>query len=234
MPIWLPLQGPLGAKPKAPAVQAWASPGYQGVDLGVNDWHAKDFTDEWFGLRCDGIVVIDCDNEEARDAWLERSGGVCTFTRKTPHGWHFFYRATVGSPTGPATSVFPKTDIRAGSGSQVVFYAPGYEDHLTAPMTDFDPSWLPTQAEVLRDAEEWSEMPEGRGNNTMAAIAGTLRRQGMDYPTMLRVLLYVNKLTMTRDPMPPEMVNQIALSVSRYDPDPDVDLEVDEAEAFGL
>lgn len=94
----------------------------------------------------------------------------------------------------------------------------------------FDPSWLPTQAQLIADADEWSEIPDGRGNITMAAFAGTMRKQGMAYPEMLKMLLLFNKVTMKSDPMPGEMVEQIARSVARYAPDPDIEIELDDDE----
>lgn len=229
MSVWLPLQGEHGDRPKAPSVSGWQSEGYAGVD--------KD-AEGWIGLRCDGLVVVDCDSMDAARAWAKRIGTTTkTWTRKTPRGYHFIYTWTPGSPTGPMVGVFPGTDIRAGRTSQIVFKAPGYRDFeadMGGPLPiRFDPQWLPAQRELLsRSGEEWDEVPEGRGNNTMTAIAGALRRQGMSEETMYKILHGVNKLTMTRDPMPPDMIASIVHSVGRYTPDPDIDIEVIDDEEF--
>lgn len=98
----------------------------------------------------------------------------------------------------------------------------------------FQPGWFPEPKRHITEADEWTEMPDGRGNIILTAIAGAMRKQGMDYPTLLRQLLLVNKTTMTRDPMPGEMVEQIARSVCRYDPDPDIEIELVDEEAAAV
>lgn len=231
---FIPLQGPNGQTPKAPSVAGWQSPGYEGC----GDPRFKTYRENlWYGLRCDGLVVIDCDTPEAAKAWRDRSDPsrrFGTYVRKTPRGFHFLYRSegVEGAPTAPAVGVLPDIDIRAGAGSQIVFHAPGYVD-LGSTWDDirfFDPKWLPAPKPRAADGEGWSEMPHGRGNVTMTAIAGALRKQGMDERTIRTILMGVNKLTMTESPMPREDVALIARSVCRYEPDPDVgDIEVDES-----
>lgn len=226
--IWIPLQGPSGMVPKAPAVPAWASPGYHGV--------TPDKLGEWFGLRCDGLVVVDCDSQDAAKTWVGRCGKASnTYVRKTPRGFHFIYRWTDGSPTQPGAGFLPGLDIRAGSGSQIVFHADGYSDVASDwdDILPFDPSWLPEAAarSKLGDVGEgWTEMPQGRGNVCLTAIAGAMRKQGMAEQPIRVILRAINKLTMTESPMPKEDVDAIARSVCRYAPDPDVVFEVDESD----
>lgn len=224
--VFIPLQGPSGQTPKAPAVQAWASPGYEGV---------SEDSDGWLGLRCDDLVVIDCDTSWSAMAWIgrydpERRNG--TYVRKTPRGFHFIYSWTQGSPTGPAVGVFDHTDVRAGRGSQIVFYAPGYEDVGSSwdDVKPFDPAWLPDTSLAQRSMENdegWSEMPTGRGNVTMTAIGGALRRQGMAEKPIRVILAGINRLTMTEAPMSVDEIALIARSVCRYEPDPAVEFEVE-------
>lgn len=223
-PVWIPLIGGDGPDRKRPAVRGWQSPEYKGAT-------DKELTGgDWFGLRCDGLVVIDCDTEEAARAWITRcqkADASAGFIRKTPRGFHFIYLATKPEdPTGPAVAVFDGTDVRAGSASYIVYRGDGYYNHTTETPVPFPTALLPTKRSAVSEGEEWSEMPEGRGNNTMTAIAGAMRRQGMNRQTILKVLLVINKLTMTQDPMPSEDVALIASSVCRYKPDPDIDLEL--------
>lgn len=229
---FIPLQGPTGEKPKAPCVAGWQSPGYSGYrdwQLGAADRDA----DEWYGLRCDGLVVIDCDNVAAARAWQkivgENSG---TYVRLTPRGFHFIYAWTPGSPEGPSVGVLPDIDIRAGSGSQIVFYAPGYKDLGSSwdSVRPFEPSWLPQRkTQVTTDVDEWAEIPHGRGNAVMVAFAGTFRKQGMDERTIRTVLNGINRLCMTEAPMSREAVAAIAHSVCRYAPEPFIgEIEVDD------
>jgi len=217
--IYIPLQVEGGVRPKAPAVGAWQSPGYKGVDLSHEGW---------LGLRCDDFVVIDCDTLEAAQVWeRHRSTG---WVRKTPRGFHFIYSATPGSPDAPAAGVWPHIDIRAGRTSHIVFRAPNYRDITPrSAITQFNPTWLPDNYGVQQDRsndESWDEIPEGRGNNTMAAFAGAFRKQGMGVISIAKCLGAINRICMTDDPMPDHMIVEIARSVGRYEPRPDIDIEV--------
>lgn len=230
--IYLPLQGEHGVRPKAPAVGAWQSPGYKGFTQALA-YHDHLDTGQWFGLRCDNLVVVDCDTVEATDLWELHVGtpNANTWVRKTPRGYHYIYAARAASPTAPAAGVWPHIDIRAGRTSQVVYYAPGYTDlSESLDIRNFDPSWLPESFGATQqdrsNVESWDEMPDGRGNNTMASFAGAFRKQGMSPRTIARCLGAINRITMTADPMPIEMLVEITKSVSRYKPMPDIDIEV--------
>jgi hypothetical protein len=218
--IYLKLGGPGSDKPKAPASYGWQSPGFQG--LGAPAVRRILDAGGWIGMRCDPYVVIDCDDEHAANYWLDR-GPDATWTRSTPHGMHFIYHRTADSPD--ASLIRPikgvNLDVLAGSGRQIVLWADGYEtispDQTTAP---FNLDWLPATAFLRKDHSEeaWDEMPEGRGNDTLTAIGGVMRRHGASYEVILKALAGINKLTMTTDPMPIEQIDQIARSVCRYSP----------------
>jgi hypothetical protein len=231
-PTFLPLQGPNGVRPKAPAVGAWQSPGYTGLTKVEALLRHKADQRDWFGMRCDGLVVIDCDNQESCAFWLEHTGlgPSATWLRRTPRGFHFIYRQVAGSPDAPYAGVFPGIDIRSGRTSQIVYYASGYHDLAAKVLLDFQPHWLPELSagagQLDRTDESWDEMPEGRGNNTMTAIAGAMRKQGMSLPAIAKCLGAINRITMTADPMPSSMIVDIAKSVSRYKAKPDIDIEV--------
>jgi hypothetical protein len=84
-------------------------------------------------LRCDNLVVVDCDSEESAAWWRKHvgpEGTEDTWIRKTPRGYHFIYDWTPGSPEAPDADIFrgdpPGIDVRAGRTSQIVFHAPGY------------------------------------------------------------------------------------------------------------
>ena len=218
--IYLRLGGPGAEKPKAPAGYGWQSPGYQGLGKVA----VKRVLDNggWIGMRTDDFVVIDCDDEDAA-AWWRTCSAAPTWERKTPHGRHVIYKRAAGSPE--ASLIRPikgvNLDVLAGSGRQIVMWADGYESVTEyASIRSFNPDWLPAEAFASKDFsdEEWDEMPEGRGNDTLAAIGGVMRRHGASYEVILRSLAGINKLTMTTDPMPIEQVDQIARSVCRYSP----------------
>ena len=140
--IWLALQGENGERPKAPASSRWQAFGYRGIVPARG---------QWVGLRCDDLVVVDCDNDEAIERWckIDELAAETVMQRKTPHGRHFIYLRTPESPNAPAAGVFPGIDIRAGRTSQIVYFAPGYETiqgQLDPQfLIPFDPSWLPAR-----------------------------------------------------------------------------------------
>ena len=229
--VWLPLQGPDGGRPKAPSAAGWQSPSYDGLTSA--EYEAALARGDWIGLRTDDRVVIDCDSKAAFDLWVQHVGvdNAKTKMRKTPNGYHLIYRQTPGSPDAPAASILHKgshIDVRAGRTSQIVYHAPGYADIGVAPVLDFDPAWVPKRTDLDDDVEEWAEMPDGMANDTLAAIAGTMRRKGADYTTILKMLLVMNKLTMTRDPMPEQDVALIAQSICRYTPEAVVELLIED------
>lgn len=223
--IYVPLNGPgkRGA-PKAPSARGWASEGYQGVDRDHGGW---------VGLRCDGLVVVDCDSEEAASLW--RSIGTKTHEVKTPRGRHFYYRYTPGSPSGPAVDVMTGVDIRAGRGSQVVIPpTPGYEEIDTRKPAAFKPEWLrqassTADVDMERDVEEWTTIPEGRRNDTMVALAGAFRRQGMAVELIYQALLGFNE-SICDPPLAHDEIETIARSTGRYEPQPDWSVEVEGAQ----
>ena len=214
---------------KAPAVSGWADASYHCTKeeaLAQSDW---------IGLRADGLVIVDCDTPAAAAEWREQQGSTSQtpLSVETPRGQHFYYVTAPGAPTGPAVGVFDKVDIRAGKGSYVVCPpSPGYTEHDGAIMR-FDPSWVPSPTheaaapgqDTPDPAAGWTTIPEGRRNITLAAIAGTLRKQGMATKEIGRWLLGINK-GLCVPPLPADEVGIIAKSVGRYEPDPDMHIDI--------
>lgn len=234
--VFLPLQGPGAPAPKAPAVQGWQSPTYEGV-LPPEERAAYD-DNHWLGLRTDQYVVVDCDTPEAAQSWLAAHPDARdTWVRKTPHGFHFIYSTAPGAPSAPAVEVLPRTDVRAGIGSQIVLHAPGYADvagHAPSSIAPFNPAWMSNwrRPSDVGESEDWTTVPEGRRNSTLTAFGGALRKQGMAYEEILRMLATMNK-HYCDPPIEQDEVMLIARSVSRYEADPNIDIELidDEVEA---
>jgi hypothetical protein len=207
MTVYLPLRTD-GSK--RPAVAGWAEPEYRGVE-----------PTGWVGLRCDDLVVIDCDSAEAYEAWCAAHPAAAnTHTVKSPRGYHLYYRRTPKAPTGPAVGVLPDIDVRAGSGSYVVCPpTPGYEgdDREVLP---FDSAWLPRgQAIAARPAsDEWTVMPNGRRNSTLTRYAGLFRATGMATDTVQEVLTAINRLCCD-PPLPSHEIDTIARSSGRWAPE---------------
>lgn len=226
MPVYLALNGPNHKRPKAPTAKGWADENHQGVD--------PDTHEGWLGLRTDGLVVVDCDSDDAAHLWREI--GDATHEVKTPRGRHFYYRWTPGSPAAPAVAVLPGIDIRAGRGAQVVCPpTPGYElvDNGVN-LAPFRGAWLSPADDVELDSEadEWDVIPEGRRNETLVNIAGGLRRQGMSAEAIGYTLAYINKRSCD-PPLDLDEIVVIAESAGRYSPQPDWAVELEDMPSIG-
>jgi hypothetical protein len=209
--VWLPLTG------KQCFVEGWSSIGYQGIDPESYEGDV--------GLRLDRYIVVDCDSPQAKEAWLKHIDQPMehTWVRATPKGWHFFYRRTpesYGVKLGKIQGVHELIDLKGGMGHQVGFRGDGRWD-LTSSVTmmSFDPEWVPAADQREWAGEEWSEMPEGMGDNSMIAFAGTFRRWGMDEATIAACLQGVNQVTMTTAPMPLKTIKRLARQAAKYNPE---------------
>lgn len=211
--VWLPLAGPGHDNPKGCLVVGWNTPSYKGVDPTYKGW---------LGLRLDNAIVVDCDSVEAKDAWIDHIDPTAvTEVRKTPHGYHFFYQRPVEHYTiapRKLTAIHPKLELKTGMGHQVVYRAPGYRTLTTCARAKIDPAWLPEKTAANYEGAEWSEMPDGIGDDCMISLAGSMRRWGMDEMTILKLLHEVNEITMTRDPMPSHALRRLARQAAKYSP----------------
>lgn len=224
MTTYLELRGPGAAKPKAAKRKGWQLPDHAGIDRDYGGW---------VGLRADGLVIVDCDSAEAVARWRSIAP-TPTHEVQTPRGGvHFYYRWTPGCPTDPAVDWFGSNshiDVRAGSGSYVACPpTPGYVELDSRKPAPCKSKWLGQKVtrEPGDDTDEYDEIPDGRRNDTLAGIGGYLRRQGFSFDLINNTLHGINKLAMTSDPMSQQEVTAIAKSVSRYDVQPDWDIELD-------
>lgn len=233
MPVFLPLQGPEGETPKAPRVSGWTRPDYQGVSLDYGGW---------VGMRCDGLVVIDCDTEDTYRAWLDHIDQPAdhTLTVKTPRGYHCYYYRVEGAPAAPAVGLraewLPENaqlDIRAGRTSQVVVPpTPGYAFHREVEPARWDLAWisegeLAATKRIVNDGDEWSTIPDGYRNTTLFSIGSYLRRQGMDEQTIYEELVGINERR-CNPPLSDRELRVIASSAAKYQPQPDVPVEIED------
>lgn len=221
MAVYLPLKGPGASDPKAPAVSGWASPDYESLTaVGRFSYDPV----KWVGLRCDDLVVIDCDSLDALKLWFKDHGDdKATHIVKTPRGFHCYYEWTESSPSGPHTAIFgpdSHIDVRAGRGAYVVCPpTPGYQALDDEHPTLYDPAWWTPAHRALNHAKGWDFIPEGQRNDTLMRIAGTMRAVGASKMRIGQFLNGLNKLVCD-PPLPKDEVAQIAASVCRYSPDP--------------
>lgn len=205
---------------KAPAAAKWSSPTYKGIDPSK---HAR------VGLRCDGLVVIDCDSALAAKQWRSRTDNTPTREHSTPRGFHFFYTFTPGSPSTPSAGALPGIDVRAGRGSQVVFPpTDGYKVVKKNQPAPFRPEWLPQTASTTGSNEmlDWEVIPEGFRNDTLTAFAGAFRRQGMSPEMIYKALLGLNE-GICEPPLAASEIETIVRSAARYEPQPDWSIDIE-------
>ncbi|MFO7897877.1 MAG: bifunctional DNA primase/polymerase, partial [Planctomycetota bacterium] len=106
-----------------------------------------------------------------------------------------------------------------------------YEWELSSHIADVPPppcpDWLADRFRELatksgRDGPvvgaDGNPIPEGQRNNTLARLAGGMRRMGMSRDEMLAALLATNE-GRCKPPLSEKEVEQVASSISRYEPD---------------
>jgi hypothetical protein len=110
----LPLGG--GADGKAPLLRTWAGPGLSLGRILAPMYRAGSTT---YGLRLDGLAVIDCDDDDsALVAEMEARFGQSHVHVKTPRGRHLYYLAGGAMPNLRSEGL--PVDIKTGPRSYVV------------------------------------------------------------------------------------------------------------------
>ena len=174
-----------------------------------------------------GFVVIDVDGPEGRAAavslglFSEPTRAVLT---GRPGGVHLYYRHPGFLVSNRPLA--PHLDVRADDGYTLV--PPSV--HPTGAVYRWDKApvlGLPPDVVALlqnghapRPAAPLAPgvpIPEGQRNQTLASLAGTMRRRGMEAEEIAAGLLVVNA-TRCRPPLPDDEVQGIAVSVARYPP----------------
>lgn len=122
--IYIPLRG--RTKRPIPEATKWSSPEVTAEDqdrwwaaIGMGDQHNV-------ALRLDGLLVIDCDTEEAAWWWMSQPGWQTDCIVATPHGLHFYYTLPEGIEAPPAGAMkHPdgtprRVDVKCGYGHYVL------------------------------------------------------------------------------------------------------------------
>lgn len=188
------------------------------------------------GISTDGLIVVDIDGLE--NEW---PGGNDRFydLQKAPHcytpngGLHFYFKDTIGEFKNSVSKLASKVDIRATGGYVVappsIFkgvrysWVPGFElvDYVNLPEI---PEWLYNQLKALNNTpreklqETSSEIKTGYRNDTLARIAGGMRRMGLTEYEINSSLQIIN-LSRCNPPLSEKEINKIAESISKYEPD---------------
>mgnify|MGYP000618979940 CR=1 FL=1 len=105
-----------GADGKAPLLRAWAGPSVTLARI-LAPLHRTGSTT--YGVRLDGLAVIDCDNDDsALVVQMEARFGQSPVHIKTPRGRHLYYRAAGAVPNLRGEGL--PVDIKTGARSYVV------------------------------------------------------------------------------------------------------------------
>jgi putative DNA primase/helicase len=191
-----------------------------------------------------GLAVLDVDPEHGGDASLaaleteHRSLPKTVQCRTGGGGTHYYFQ----HPGDPILSrngkLAPGLDVKADGGSVV---APPSQ-HLSGKRYEWAEGYSPDEADVAPlpdwllklmqaptgethgkrhtggdNASTSDRIPESKRNETLARLAGTMRRPGMTAAEILAALLVVNR-ERCDPPLPEAEVERIAKSVGRYAP----------------
>jgi len=199
-------------------------------------------TGPWAGCH---LAILDIDDAQVAAAILERTRvrGLTTITRTPRGGVHIWaltrapvYTGKVLAPDGSPLGDVKATSLGGGPGGYALVY--GRTEHGSyalhwgpgAILVDDAVPWFEEllaaagiPASIGRGAphrqEGASVIPEGRRNNTLTAIAGAMRAQGLNAPAIFEALTVINARR-CRPPLPEAEVRRIAYGMERYPPRP--------------
>lgn len=199
----------------------------------IRGWY-KDSPDTGVAIAtgsASGLVVLDPDGDAGEQslAALEKRIGALPATResRTGRGRHLFFRITDGqSIRNSAGKLGDSLDVRGDGGYVIVppsFHPSGRRYEW---LRQCDPAPLPTALAALlvepptngtRTSSVAEKIVEGARNQTLASLAGSMRRRGMSSEAICAALATEN-LKRCDPPLPESEVARIASSVSRYAP----------------
>jgi P4 family phage/plasmid primase-like protien len=174
-----------------------------------------------------GLLVLDVDvkkGAKGRESLSSIKGLPPTLTAQTPTGgWHLYF--AVEGPIRSRIGLLPGLDIKAEGGYVV---GPGSQ------IDDIPYEWIDPEAHLIAVPEalltlvkntnghgpaaplgHGEEIPEGLRNASLASMAGTMRRRGMEYDEIVAALKVTNAKR-CRPPLPEREVETIADSISKY------------------
>jgi hypothetical protein len=200
----------------------------------------QQFPDANIGIRtgsASGIWVLDLDGAEgeASFAALQAVHGTIspTLQSKTGTGGHLVFIHPPGRKIRSSTRKIARgIDVRA-EGAYIV--APPSLHHTGAQYCwageELNPvaaaAWLLQLAEgspriTGSAAQLVDDIPEGRRNEMLTSLGGTMRRRGMTAQA-IEAALQAENVARCHPPLPTDEVRRIASSVARYDPGPRTD-----------
>lgn len=177
-----------------------------------------------------GLVVVDVDGDAGRAslaALTAQFGSLPDTTQsKTKRGHHIFFQYPKAQGIrGSVGQLGVGLDIRAEGGYVVIppsrHQAGQYQWENKKPLADI-PSWLLSKlvspvTQHSSDSPTTDRIPQGQRNQTLASLAGTMRKRAMTQEAIELALLAENRHRCD-PPLSDAEVRSIALSVGRYAP----------------
>jgi hypothetical protein len=209
-------------------------------DASINQQTISSWWERWpnanLGLltgSISGLVVLDVDGDGGVASLTElvkEFGPLPTTTQsKTKRGTHFFFNYPKGRDVrGSVGKLGRGLDVRA-NGNYVVIapsrYVGGHYEWTTKGVLADLPGWLlekmiaATSSRVQNSGatEASNRIPEGRRNQTLTSLAGTMRKRSMTQDAIEAALLTENR-NRCDPPLSDAEVIKIARSVGRYEP----------------
>jgi hypothetical protein len=211
-----------GDKGKLPLVE-WAQ--YQTgqpTDEQMYEWRDTYSPRLWGIVTNSTVGVLDADTTEVRTELEAELGSPHV---STPRGGGHWYINTTGHPFPTKAGILPDIDTRGPGGfcNIVGSSALGEYRILTLPRPD---TLIPLERVPERilaalnnrkpvAIEDGEPIPEGRRNDTLTSIAGTLRAKGLTQTAIEAGLLGINT-AQCHPPLPKSEVEKIAKSIATY------------------
>src|SRR5215211_7069457 len=174
-----------------------------------------------------GVLVLDVDGPEG-EAELQKHGHPATPMARTASGGMHLYFKHPEHHVRTGIRVAPGLDVKASGGYVVAPPSVGpngcayewiispQEEELADP-----PGWLMDLLERSRSKGPappvGEHIPPGKRNDTLASLAGSMRRRGMGQGEILGALRVTNEQR-CQPPLDDEEVEKIAASMARYEP----------------
>lgn len=177
------------------------------------------------------LVVLDLDKPEAAEVLRQRGVNRETWRSATGRGEHWWFRHP-GFPIPNRSGLFPGVDVR-GDGGYVVVPPSRHRSgtvYRWLAKNGTGPAALPAGLlDVLQNGSARKRslvtvanpIREGMRNDTLASLAGSMRRRGMSQEAIEAALLAENARRCD-PPLPEDEARKIATSVSRYQPAEDL------------
>ena len=177
-----------------------------------------------------GLVVLDVDNKNGVSgsdslAELEELYGELPETvrvKTRTGGYHYYFQHPGIDIKNSASKLGAGLDIRGDGGYVISPPSEGYSYEVTSEYAEM-PQWLieatrKAKAKAAPKTQGLGKVGSGRRNNYLTSEAGKLRRSGKEYEEILNALTDLNNTKLT-EPLDEAELEQIAASISTYEPD---------------